>query len=114
MKLPNHERATVPQPKIVDYLLSETHPIGRHKATVFLSFGFTADRWLDLSLALVRHAAEYEVTKAEDSPFGTRYVIEGIMPPPDSRSPLIRTVWFVDTGADVPRFVTAYPLGVEK
>ena len=31
----------------------------------------------------------------EPSPFGTRYVVEGIMTAPDGRSPLIRTVWFI-------------------
>jgi hypothetical protein len=28
----------------------------------------------------------------------------------DGRDALLRTVWFIDTGADTPRFVTAYPL----
>jgi len=31
MKLPNRERAILPREKISDYLLSTTHPDGRHK-----------------------------------------------------------------------------------
>jgi hypothetical protein len=29
---------------------------------------------------------------------------------PDGRTPTIRSVWFIETGEEVPRFVTAYPL----
>ena len=63
---------------------------------------------------LRRHAADYEVARTENSPFGARYVVEGIMATPDGRDPLVRTVWFVDTGAETPRFVTAYPLEAEE
>lgn len=110
MKLPNHERAVVPRAKMVDYLLSTTHRDGRHKAVFFNGFGFDADNWQALADALVRHAGEHEVTKDEASLFGTRYVVEGIMVMADGRGTLMRAVWFIDSGADAPRFVTAYPL----
>jgi hypothetical protein len=110
MKLPNRERAVVPREKVVDYLLSPAHRDGRHKAVFFTGFGFSVERWEDLADALLRHASDHEVAKQEDSPFGTRYVVEGIMAMADGRDALPRTVWFIDTGADVPRFVTAYPL----
>ena len=54
--------------------------------------------------------AGLDVVKEEPSPFGRRYVIEGAMETPDGRNPSVRAVWFVRTGEDVPRFVTAYPL----
>jgi hypothetical protein len=110
MKLPNREHAVVPRKKMVDYLLSTTHRDGRHKAVFFSGFGYGADKWEDLANALVRHASDHEVAKQEDSPFGTRYVIEGILVMADGRDAFVRTVWFIDTGADTPRFVTAYPL----
>ncbi|MEX2118878.1 MAG: DUF6883 domain-containing protein [Pirellulales bacterium] len=110
MKLPNFERATVPREKIVNYLLSDTHPHGHHKAAFFRSFGFSADNWLELAEALLAHAEKHEGVRAEDSPFGVRYVIDGIMESPDGRNPSIRAVWFIDTGGDEPRFVTAFPL----
>jgi hypothetical protein len=53
------------------------------------------------------------LTKAgivEATPFGTRYVIEGIISTPDGRVPLIRAVWFIETGEQIARFVAAYPL----
>jgi hypothetical protein len=96
--------------KVVDYLLSTTHRDGRHKAVFFNGFGFAADNWQALADALIRHAGDHEVTKEEDSPFGVRYVVDGIMTMADGRDAIVRTVWFIDTGTDAPRFVTAYPL----
>lgn len=110
MKLSNCANATVPQDKITGYLLSATHRDGRHKAAFFTSFGFTAEHWQELAAALLRHAADHEVAREEDSPFGKRYVIEGTMEAPDGRTPLLRSVWFIETDAEVPRFVAAYPL----
>lgn len=110
MKLPNHERALVPREKVVDYLLSRTHRDGRGKAAFFSRFGFTPESWQTLAEALLRHAARYEVAKAEATPFGTRYVVEGELETPDGRAPSVRAVWFVETDEEIPRLATAYPL----
>jgi hypothetical protein len=110
MKLPHYENAVVPHAKITGYLLSFTHRDGRSKAKFFTRFGFSADSWEELATALLRHAADPEVTRIEYSPFGTRYVVEGILPVPDGRAPAICSVWFIETGEQIPRFVTAYPL----
>jgi len=45
---------------------------------------------------------------------GTRYIIEGAVEVPDGRNLKIRTVWFLESGAGTPRFVTAYPLKEER
>jgi hypothetical protein len=110
MKLPNVEASVVSEDKISGYLLSATHRDGRHKAAFFLGFGFTADVGQTLAAALVKHAADHEVAKAESTPFGTRYVVEGEIETPYGRTPSIRSVWFLESGQDVRRFVTAYPL----
>jgi len=110
VKLPNHDQAIVPREKIVDYLLSHAHRDGRGKAIFFSGFGFSVNAWQTLADALRRHAAENEVAKIEASPYGTRYVIEGELHAPDGRRPLVRVVWFVDTGEVIPRLATAYPL----
>jgi hypothetical protein len=59
---------------------------------------------------LRQHAGDHEVAKVESSPFGTRYVVDGALAAPDGRAPVIRSVWFLETGQETPRFVTAYPL----
>ena len=76
----------------------------------FKRLGFAAAEWERVAQALCEHAAEYDVTRVETSSYGQRYIVEGIIRSPDMRNPLIRTVWFVESGEDTPRFVTAYPL----
>ena len=44
MKLPNASVARVDFEKLTEYLLSETHPIGRSKAAVFRRLGFSRDQ----------------------------------------------------------------------
>jgi len=55
--LTNAERAVIEPAKIRDYLLSPSHPVGRFKAAVFASLGYTQENWQILHedlLALVR------------------------------------------------------------
>ncbi len=114
MKLPNHADAVVPAAKITSYLLSTEHRDGRGKALFFLRFGYSIVDWPVMAEALRKHAADHEVALTEQTPFGIRYVIEGEVLAPDGRIPSIRAVWFIETGDDMPRFVTAYPLARGK
>jgi len=110
MNLPNAADAVVDETKITEYLLSDTHPDGRNKAEFFQRFGFQREKWQVLAEALRRHGAVHPVTGTVQSPYGTRYVVEGMLESPDGRNPLLRTVWIVEIGDSRPRLVTAYPL----
>lgn len=110
MTLPNLDQAIVPQAKITDYLLSVTHEDGKNKAAFFMEFGFTAESWETLAEALIDHAAKHDVAKIVNTPYGTNYVIEGILETPVERTPLVRVVWVIDSRSEIPRLVTAYPL----
>lgn len=110
VKLPNAERAFIPQRKVTDHLLSTTHPAGRSKAAFFARFGFTRAVWESLADALWRHARDNDVAVTEETPFGTSYAVDGPLTAPDGRTPRIRSVWFIETGEAIPRLVTAYPL----
>jgi hypothetical protein len=110
MKLPNGDKAQVPQTKITKYLLSLAHEDGRSKANFFLHFGFSPDKWQELAAALQQHAQQQTVTTVETSPFGKRYIIEGTIKAPNGRTPFVRTIWFIEDGEETPRLVTAYPL----
>ncbi len=110
MKLPNCENAVISEMKITGYLLSTKHRDGRSKAEFFTQLGFSSDSWEELATALLRHAADNEVANVEDSPFGTRCIIEGILFAPGEGSAIIRSVWFIEKGEQIPKFVTAYPL----
>lgn len=110
MTLPHLEQAVVPMEKLTGYLLSDTHPDGGPKAEFYRMFGYGIDNWQDLAQALLNHAAEHGIFKEEATPFGVRYVIEGPLIAADGRRPNLRSIWFIDTGTDIPRLVTAYPL----
>jgi hypothetical protein len=100
----------VPRGKIVDYLLSRSHPDGAGKAVFFRGYGFAPERWEQLRDALRAHAGEHPATEAARSEFGVRYVVDGALHTPDGRAPLVRSVWFIEVGEQAPRLVTAYPL----
>ena len=110
MKLPNLERAIVRAEKVSGYLLSTTHPAGRHKARFFGLFGFSRAVPEALIQSLIEHARSNEVSAVDRTPFGTRYTIDGILNSPDGRNPRLRVIWFIELGGDIPNFVTAYPL----
>lgn len=110
MKLPYAQLALVPKPKIVDYLLDEEHPDGKHKAVFFKRFGFSVEEWQVFRDALLEHALTQQVAREVVGPYGTKYLVEGPLQTPDHRNPLVRSVWMLTKWPTVPRFVTAYPL----
>jgi hypothetical protein len=112
--LPRAEDAIVEEKKVLEYLLNFGHDDGKDKAAFFARFGFSREAWWELAEALKVHAIKNALVKTVESPFGTRYVVEGPMRTPDGRAPWVRTVWIVEAD-DVlrespPRLVTAYPL----
>jgi hypothetical protein len=111
MKLPNRHKAVIPEAKIREYLLSTSHPYGRHKAAFFQRFGFSAESSGVLTSALRAHAEQCDVVRVDDTEFGTRYIVEGQLITPDGRAPTVRVVWFIEKGGNRPRLVTVYPAG---
>ncbi|MBL1134121.1 MAG: hypothetical protein HND46_02300 [Chloroflexi bacterium] len=114
MKLPHLENLLVPKAKITEYLLSDTHKTGKHKAVFFKHFGFSQDEWEVLAQALSQHAQIHEVTTTQDTRFGVHYVVEGELETPLGRRPRVRVVWAIDYEADIPRLISAYPLDEEE
>jgi hypothetical protein len=110
MKLPNAGEAHVERAKVVDYLLSTTHPDGAPKAAFFLRFGFSVEKWQVMAEALCFHARDNDVGNSVASSYGVRYTVDGVVQSPDGRNPLIRSVWIVEKGSRRPRLITAHPL----
>ena len=102
-------RAVVDLAKVTDYLLSFDHPDGYTKARFFARFGFDAGRPLVFVDAMVRHRADSELQGFQETPYGVRYVVHGVLRSPDGRNPRIRSVWFQEQPGFV-RLVTVYPL----
>jgi hypothetical protein len=109
MPLPNGDQSIVPQRKIVDYLLSDTHRDGRSKAVFFSSCGFSVAAWEVMASALRQHALMNDVVRVEATPFGTSYAVDGPLMTPSGRQPRVRVIWFVPRDQAIPVLVTAFP-----
>jgi hypothetical protein len=109
MKLPNKENAYIPFSKICDYLLSKTHPIGMRKSVFFESLGFSEANAEILESEIISIARFDDVKQIIESPYGTKYVIDGSIQTPTGKSVRLRTIWIIESGKEHPRFVTAYP-----
>src|SRR5262245_37248952 len=109
MQLPNRLQAYVPSHKLHAYLLSETHAVGKAKATFFRILGFNESNAHLLEQELLTLARSAPVQDVVPSPHGVKYVIEGVIATPGGTPPRICTVWILETGEENPRLVTAYP-----
>jgi hypothetical protein len=98
MKLPNRENVYIPPSKLKEYLLSETHPIGRSKARFFHAIGFDETNVNVLEQGLIKMAYSQDVKEVVSSMHGTKYIIEGILKSPIGNPIQIRTVWIIDKG----------------
>ena len=107
--MPNREHAYIPSPKLLGYLLSETHSVGKAKAKFWRAVGFDRTNVAMLEQGLIAIAHAEEVKEIIPSPHGVKYLLEGSLQTPIGRVVQVRTVWIIDTGQDRPRFVTAYP-----
>jgi len=107
--MPNAEQAFVPTNKILRYLLDPANERNQGKAGFFFRFGFTRRSWRRLATALRQHALLYDVVSTETTEYGVKYRIVGALTTPDERNPTVRTLWIVQHGDDMPRFVTAVP-----
>lgn len=88
-------RLRVDKSKVVEYLLSISN--GHGKAAFFLGFGFQPDAWEVMAKAIKQQAQGNPVTTAVDSPYGTRYSVDGELETPSGRRPKVRTVWIRET-----------------
>jgi hypothetical protein len=108
MKLPGAETAEVEVRKVADYLLSSTHPVGRHKARYFIALGFS-DTSIAAFIAEIRRIAVTEdVASVKDTEFGRKYTVIGELIGPAGTAQ-VETVWIQDRGQRFVRLVTVLP-----
>ncbi|MDZ7753983.1 MAG: adhesin [Gammaproteobacteria bacterium] len=106
--LPNTELAVIVEEKVRDYLLSDTHPLGRFKAAIFRGLGYRQSEWSRLSADLKGFLSK-EANPQESTKYGQKYEIRGRLTGPNGKSVYLVTAWIVLRGEDFPRFITAYP-----
>jgi hypothetical protein len=99
---------TVAEPKITNYLLDLSHPLGASKAAFFRDCGFSHAEWQTMAAALAAHPVLNQIESKTDTPHGSKYVVRCNLATPDGRNPCVVTVWMKE--GDTPaRLVTAYP-----
>jgi hypothetical protein len=108
--IPDGANAIIDRRKLAAYLLSDTHPVGRHKARVLRAVGYTAADAERLAGDLLTIARTGRLVGVGQTRFGSRYIAEGTVRSPTGHTVRLRTIWVVPRGTTAPRFVTAYPL----
>ncbi len=109
MRLPGAERAAVGTAKVCDYLLSDSHPVGRFKAAFFVALGYSAADWELLAADLRGHALANDAVATELSEYGQKYEVRGRIEGPAGKGAVLVAVWIVLLSEDFPRLVTAFP-----
>jgi hypothetical protein len=89
--LPHADHTVVDKAKICDDLLSSVNPVGRFKARVFLSLGYSTEVWKRLRDDLLQHGRTGVVERIESSAFGMRVVISDRLEGPNGTSKQFRT-----------------------
>ena len=108
--LPNGDRAIVDIRKLADYCLNPSHPRGRHKARVFRQAGgLQQDDAAWLRDALLEAAPAGEAVAVATDPWGTHWRLD-VTIRRHRKSAVVRTIWIVRTGEDLPRLVTCWVL----
>jgi hypothetical protein len=81
-----HE-AEIGDRKILDCLLATDHPIGADKAAFFTSVGYSSEEWTRLRDDLMLMCEQGgEVVAEEQTPFGIKYVVDGLVQAPAGRN----------------------------
>lgn len=70
--VPNREQAAVWQEKVVDYLVSPTHPVDRWKAAFLNRHGFDVSNSGILIDALLDHERDNEIGEVQTSEYGAK------------------------------------------
>lgn len=103
MKLPNAQLAIVERAKIVEYLLNPAHPDNGGKAPFFMALGFSMEGRENFAMALRQVALNSNISRNMETVHGKKYIIDGAIETPKAKSPVVRTIWIIDKGEDVPR-----------
>ena len=109
MKLPYADRAIIAADKPTGYLLNVSHKRGGSKARLLLSVGYRSDNPKTLASDLRAQHLLLDVTRTHENAYGDVYEIEGPIKTPSGKSVRFCSVWQVDTGTNVPRFISMYP-----
>lgn len=109
VRILNYERAIIEPEKLKDYVLSNTHPIGRFKATLFQQMGYAETNWEQFAEDIRAQHLALEAELGEKTKYGQKYIITRNFKGPSGKAMKLKSIWIILTGEDFPRFITIYP-----
>jgi hypothetical protein len=109
MTVPNANHAIIATEKLTGYLLNVSHKRGAAKARLLLGVGYRSDAPQVLEADLRTQHLTLDVTRTSENAYGSVYEIEGPIETPSGKTMRFCSIWQVDTGTAVPRFITMYP-----
>jgi len=109
MKIPNNDYAIIEKSKITDYLLNINHQRGGSKAKMLINYGYSLENWQQLESDIRKFHLNAEVSIIKETPYGTRYEIISEILTPIHKPLLMKTVWQIDKGTELPRLITMIP-----
>lgn len=109
MKVPSADRAIIAAEKLTAYLLNVSHKRGAAKARLLLSVGYRSDAPQTLEADLRTQHLSLDATRTSENAYGVVYEIEGPIRTPSGKTVRFCSIWQIDTGTQVPRFITMYP-----
>jgi filamentous hemagglutinin len=108
--LRNAGRAIIDERKVRDYLLNPLHARGGHKARMFAAaLGYRRFDHARLIQQIKEGILRHDAVPIDAVPHGERFRVEIPIVGP-AGSAIVRTLWIVRTGEDVPRLTSAYPI----
>lgn len=113
MKLPYRKNAYIPAKKLSEYLLSETHGRGKHKAKLFQKVGYTKENADELKECLLKIAYTCDLKEIKENSYGKNYLVEGEIRTPAGQTVTLKTVWFIRIATKRPRLATAFPVVIK-
>jgi hypothetical protein len=102
--------ALIARDKVVGYLLSRAHPVGRYKAAFFMAMGYApeAPEVFERDIAQLLKMTPHGPIETE---FGRKFSTRGVLVGPNGRRARVVAVWIMSRGEQRPRLVTVYPEG---
>jgi filamentous hemagglutinin len=108
--LRNADRAVIDARKVRDYLLNPLHARGGNKARMFAAaLGYRRFDHARLIERIREAILTHEAVRIDAMPYGERFRVEIPIAGP-AGSAIVRTLWIIRTGEDVPRLTSAYPI----
>ncbi|WPF88227.1 DUF6883 domain-containing protein [Cyanobacterium aponinum AL20118] len=106
MQIPNFDLAIIEKSKIIDYLLNINHKRGGSKAKISLNYGYSPENWQQLESDIRKFHLNAEVSIIKETSYGIRYEIIPEILTPIHKPLLMKSVWQIDKGTEIPLLIT--------